>query len=185
MQKFLKDWAPCRRIRLMRTKVCNAHESRINVGFIDVLLSTTPAVEPLTHRFCPELNPAKVLADLSGNGIDETRRRQGQPEGRKELLRTERSGFLFKSAAQLLGSSRPSRRLALIQTTRDLTFVAVWSRRSEQRKTVNQFAMRGDRRRPHWETIRPLAAVGRRLGDCHLKSVANDCSERVEHFNLK
>jgi len=103
MQKFLKDRVPRPRIRVVHSKVCKARESRIRIGFIEIFSTKTPAVEPLTHRFGPELNPGKVLQDLSGNGSEETWRRQGKPEGRKELLRTERSGFLFKCAAQLLG----------------------------------------------------------------------------------
>jgi hypothetical protein len=79
----------------MQSKVSNARESRIKVGFIEFFSSKTPAVEPLTHRFRLKRNPVRVLADPSDNGSEETWRRQGKPEGRKELLRTERSGFLF------------------------------------------------------------------------------------------
>jgi len=100
MQKFLKDWAARRRIRVMRSKVCNAGKSRIYVGFVDVFLSTTPAVEPLaeTHRFRPELNPVQVLKDVLGNGSEETWRRQGEPEGRKGLLRSEGAAASFSRA---------------------------------------------------------------------------------------
>src|SRR6266498_52746 len=60
-------------------------------------LITTPAVEPLaeTHRYRPELNPVQVLKDVLGNGSEETWRRQGEPEGRKGLLRSEGAAASF------------------------------------------------------------------------------------------
>jgi len=79
----------------MQSMVSNARASSIKVGFIEFFSSKTPAVEPLTHRFRLKRNPVKVPEDPSDNGSGETWRRQGKPEGRKELLRAERSSFLF------------------------------------------------------------------------------------------
>jgi len=84
----------------MKSKVCNARESRIKVGFIDAFSSKTP---PLSRRqrpdrFRPELNPVKVLEDVLGNGFEETWRRQGEPAGRKGLLRSESAAASFSRA---------------------------------------------------------------------------------------
>jgi len=101
IQKFLKDRPPRIRIRIMQSKVRNARESKIKIGFIEIFSSKTPAIEPLAeaHRFRPELNPVKVLEDVSGKGPDETWRRQSEQEGERGCCAPRAQRLLFKSAA--------------------------------------------------------------------------------------
>ena len=66
------------------------------------------------------LHPVKVLKGMMREGSEETRQWQGDPEGERELLRTGAQQLPLKNPAQLLGSNRPSGRLALI--CHDLAF---------------------------------------------------------------
>jgi len=66
-------------------------------------MSSEARRQPLSRRqrpdrFRPELNPVKVLEDVLGNGFEETWRRQGEPAGRKGLLRSESAAASFSRA---------------------------------------------------------------------------------------
>jgi len=106
MQKFLKDWAPLLRMRVVQSKVCNARASGIKVGLIDVFLSKTPAVEP----------PAETRPIPSGTESRESSRGRVGQRVRRNLAAARwtggekgaaahraRSGFFFTSAALFLG----------------------------------------------------------------------------------
>src|SRR6266571_3848797 len=94
-------------------------------------MSSEARRQPLSRRqrpdrVRPEPNPVKVLEDVLGSGFEETCGGKVNRGEKGAAARRARSGFFFKSAAQLLGSSRPSGRLALINHDPGFDLCAPW-----------------------------------------------------------